>query len=176
MDRRPVLGARLPMVGAGLVTGALAAVLGLIDFLTIGRAREHTAGWVHAIGNGAALALALASLLLRLGDEAAVLPWGLALSAIITVIVAVTGYTGGELAYRHMIGVTGHGGEEGGDQQAHEPAGREHRHACMTATRGSDNNIAIQRMALVSQLLNRRQVPARQARRRRTSCGDCCSL
>jgi uncharacterized membrane protein len=122
--------ASLWLVGAGLVTGALAAVFGLIDFLTIGRAREHTAGWVHALGNSAALALALVSLLLRLGDEAAAaLPWGLMLSAVTTATLAVTGYTGGELAYRHMIGVTGHGGEESGEEHAHQPAGHKHHHA-----------------------------------------------
>ena len=121
--------ASLWLVGAGLVMGALAAVFGIVDFLTIGWAREHSAGWVHAIGNGAALALTLVSLLLRQSDAAAaVLPWGLALSALITLIIAVTGYTGGELAYRHMIGVTGHGGEESSKKHAHQPAGRQHHH------------------------------------------------
>lgn len=111
------------LVGAGFATGVLAAISGLIDFLTISRAREHTIGWVHALGNGAVLALALISLLLRLSDPvAAVLPWGIALSAIIAVIVAVTGYAGGELVYRHLIGVTGHGGDAGGAGHGHHPA------------------------------------------------------
>jgi Predicted membrane protein (DUF2231) len=67
------------------------------------------------------LLLAAVSWLLRLSDPAAaVLPWGLALSAVTVGLLLVTGWTGGELAYRHMVGVTGHGG--------HEPthAGEEH--------------------------------------------------
>ena len=39
---------------------------------------------------------------------AAVLPWGLILSAMTASILAVTGWLGGELTLRHMIGVTGH--------------------------------------------------------------------
>lgn len=101
--------ASLWLVGAGLVTGLMAAILGLVDFLTIERVRAHTAGWIHFIGNAVALVLALISLLLRRGDpEAAVLPWGLALSAVIAIILAVTGWYGGELAYRHKIGIIEH--------------------------------------------------------------------
>lgn len=47
----------------------------------------------------------------RLDDAAAaVLPWGLTLSAINAALLGVTGWYGGELSYRHRIGVTGHGG------------------------------------------------------------------
>jgi uncharacterized membrane protein len=101
--------AGLWLTGAGAWLGLLAAIPGLIDFATVDRARVHRIGWVHALGNGAVLALAILSWLLRLGDaEAAVLPWGLALSAVIAALLTVTGWIGGELAYRHMIGVTGH--------------------------------------------------------------------
>lgn len=94
------------LVGAGLVMGALAAVFGLTDFLTIERARTGHAGWVHFLGNAVALVLALVSLLLRIGDPAAaVLPGGLVLSFIIVAILLVTGWLGGELAYRYKIGV-----------------------------------------------------------------------
>jgi uncharacterized membrane protein len=94
------------LVGAGLVMGALAAVFGLIDFLTIARARAGSTGWVHFLGNLVAVILALVSLLLRVGDPAAaVLPGGLVLSFIIVGILLVTGWMGGELAYRHKIGV-----------------------------------------------------------------------
>jgi FtsP/CotA-like multicopper oxidase with cupredoxin domain/uncharacterized membrane protein len=102
--------AALWLTAAGVAFAALAALPGLVDFLTIERARVHRIGWVHALGNGAVLLLAAASWLLRLGDPvAAVLPWGLALSALTVGLLLVTGWTGGELAYRHMVGVTGHG-------------------------------------------------------------------
>ena len=103
--------ASLWLVGAGLVGGATAAVFGLIDFLSIGRAREHSAGWIHFIGNSTVLVLSLVSLLLRWAHPAAaVLPWGLTISAVVGAILLITGWFGGELAYRHMIGVIGHKG------------------------------------------------------------------
>jgi uncharacterized membrane protein len=99
--------AALGLTAAGVGFGALAAIPGLVDFLTIQRARVHRIGWVHALGNGAVLVLAAVSWLLRLGDPAAaVLPWGLALSALTVGLLLMTGSTGGELAYRHMVGVT----------------------------------------------------------------------
>lgn len=98
--------AALWLVGVGLLMGALAALLGLIDFLSIGRARAHAMGWIHALGNAAALLLSLLNWLIRLGDPAAVLPWGLVLSALVAAILGVTGWAGGELSYRQRIGVT----------------------------------------------------------------------
>jgi FtsP/CotA-like multicopper oxidase with cupredoxin domain/uncharacterized membrane protein len=105
--------AALWLTASGVGLGALAALPGLVDFLTIQRARVHRIGWVHALGNAAVLLLAMVSWLLRLGDPAAaVLPWGLALSTLTVGLLLVTGWTGGELAYRHLVGVTGHGGHE----------------------------------------------------------------
>lgn len=99
------------LVGAGFVTGILAAGAGLIDFFTIDRARAVTDGWVHFIGNAGVLVLAFVNLILRTADlEGAILPWGLTLSAITTVLLGVTGWYGGELSYRYKIGVVEEGG------------------------------------------------------------------
>jgi uncharacterized membrane protein len=93
------------LAGAGLVTGLAAAVTGLIDFLAIPRAREGRAGWVHYIGNAAVLLLTLWNVLHRLSDPAAaVLPLGIVLSGAVALILLVTGWMGGELAYRYKIG------------------------------------------------------------------------
>jgi uncharacterized membrane protein len=98
--------ASLWLVAAGLATGALAAAVGAIEFATIKRARGPT-GKVHAIGNAAALLLATISLLLRLRNpESAVVPIGLVLSFLTTGILLITGWMGGELAYRLKIGMT----------------------------------------------------------------------
>lgn len=98
--------AALWLVGAGLVTGAVAAAAGLVDFFSIERARTHQDGWIHFIGNAAVIVLAFVSLLLRVDDmEGAILPWGLVLSAVIAVLLVVTGWYGGELSYRYKIGV-----------------------------------------------------------------------
>lgn len=108
--------ASLWLAGAGLVTGALAALAGLIDFLSIRRVRDLTAGWIHFLGNGTALLLTLWSVLHRIGDPVgAVLPLGLILSIIVAGILGVTGWYGGELAYRHKIGMIGGGHAEADD-------------------------------------------------------------
>jgi len=97
------------LIVGGLATGALGALAGLIDFLTIDRAREHAAGWIHFIGNASVLVISAVNLWIRAGNRAqAIVPWGLLLSVIVAGMLAVTGWLGGELVFRHMIGVTGH--------------------------------------------------------------------
>ncbi|MGE5537072.1 MAG: DUF2231 domain-containing protein [Gemmatimonas sp.] len=97
--------ASLWLVAAGLTTGAAAAVVGLIEFSTIKRARGPT-GKAHFIGNAVVLVLAAISLLLRIRNaETAVIPVGLVLSFLTSGVLLMTGWLGGELAYRLKIGV-----------------------------------------------------------------------
>jgi uncharacterized membrane protein len=99
------------LVGAGVVMGLLAAVFGFIDFVTIERARQGSTGWIHFLGNLLAVVLSFASLLVRIGDaKSGILPWGLTLSVIVVGLLLVTGWMGGELAYRYKIGVIDDGG------------------------------------------------------------------
>jgi uncharacterized membrane protein len=91
---------------AGIATALLAAVFGLIDFASLRPARAHGAGWIHALGNVAAVALSAVNLWLRFGDPRdAIMPVGMVLSAAVALLLGVTGWYGGELAYRHRIGV-----------------------------------------------------------------------
>ncbi len=97
------------LVSGGLLSGLWAAIFGATDFLTISRARSHPAGWIHAGGNVLAVALTAVSAGLRMRNpEGAVRPAGLVLSALVGTILTVTGWFGGELSYRHGIGVVGH--------------------------------------------------------------------
>jgi uncharacterized membrane protein len=106
------------LVGAGVVMGGLAAIFGIIDLLTIERVRSAT-GWTHFLGNLLVVVLSLVSLLLRRGDHAgAIAPAGLILSFIVVGILLVTGWLGGELAYRFKIGVI----EEGASPSGVAPA------------------------------------------------------
>jgi len=101
------------LIGAGLVMGAVAAVFGLIDFVTIRRVRSLAAGWMHFLGNAAALLLSLWNLLQRTNaPDMTVTQTGLILSAVVVAILVVTGWLGGELAYRHRIGVIEPEGED----------------------------------------------------------------
>lgn len=98
------------LVGSGAVTGLAAGAVGAVDYMGVPRASALGLGKLHAASNVAAIVLALASWLLRLGDPAAaVLPLGLVLSALVAAILGVTGWAGGELAYRYRIGVTERG-------------------------------------------------------------------
>lgn len=99
------------LIVAGLVTGIVAAAVGMIDFWTIDRARSVMAGWVHMVGNGIVLLLAAVSLGFRWVEPVGfVIPWGLVISTAIAVLLLITGWYGGELAYRHRIGVIEHHG------------------------------------------------------------------
>ena len=96
------------MLGAGIVMGLAAGAVGAIDYLTIRRAREKATGRLHAYGNPVALGLAAASLALRRGGKPAG-PGAMAVTAAMTALLGVTAWAGGELSYRHMVGVAGHG-------------------------------------------------------------------
>lgn len=90
---------------AGIVMGAFAAVLGLIDFTGIKRARSAT-GWVHMAGNVLVMALSVISLMLRWNAPVDGLEsGGFVLSIIVSLLLVGTGWLGGELAYRHRVGV-----------------------------------------------------------------------
>lgn len=104
------------LLGAGIATGLAAGAVGAVDYFTIRRARQKTVGKIHAYGNPIALMLATASLLARRGDgddtpgDAA-----LGLNLACAGVLGVTGWAGGELSYRHMVGVIGEN-----DQHDHE--------------------------------------------------------
>lgn len=104
------------LIVAGFVSGVIAAMAGLTDFLTIPRARVHRAGWIHMTGNVLVLIISFANAALRIGSPTArIVPWGLTLSLFTAALLGVTGWYGGELVFRHMIGVTGHGRADHGD-------------------------------------------------------------
>jgi uncharacterized membrane protein len=96
------------LIGAGFISGLLAAATGLSDFLKIDRVRKRSAGWIHLLGNVAALGLTLINWWIRFDDPAeAVLPLGIVLSILVATSLGVTGWYGAELAYRHKIAVIG---------------------------------------------------------------------
>jgi uncharacterized membrane protein len=92
---------------AGGIGGALsAAPFGLVDFVSIRAARERPEAWLHAIGNFTVVALAASSLALRSGSDDRRPPGAaVVLSGAGASLLLVTGWLGGELAYRHRIGV-----------------------------------------------------------------------
>ncbi len=95
------------LLGLGVVTALIAALAGFADFLGDSRIRRLSDAWQHMIGNLVAVALAIASLIMRLeaGAEAAVVPVGLLMSTAVVVILVFTGWKGGELVFRHRVAV-----------------------------------------------------------------------
>lgn len=101
------------LIVAGLVTGLLAAITGLLDFIRIGRVRKHTAGWAHMYANVTALVVTAINLGLRVGNPVDNLLFtGLILSVIVATLLGISGWYGGELVYRHKIAVIGYGDKE----------------------------------------------------------------
>jgi uncharacterized membrane protein len=93
------------LIAAGLVMGALAALAGLTDFIARPQVRRHSVAALHFAGNAIVLVLAAINLALRWKQPATpILPWGLVISAATTALLGITGWLGGELAYRYGIG------------------------------------------------------------------------
>ena len=89
----------------GTATGAVAAPLGLVDFLTVPAARRAPEAWLHGLGNVAALGLAVVNVRERLDDAEEGARRGWLLSGAAAALLAVTGWLGGELSYRRSVGV-----------------------------------------------------------------------
>jgi uncharacterized membrane protein len=96
------------LIGAGFISGLVAAVTGMSDFLRIDRVRKRSAGWIHMTGNIAAMALTLVNWILRWNNvEGAIWPVGIIISVIVASLLAITGWYGAELIYRHKVAVIG---------------------------------------------------------------------
>jgi uncharacterized membrane protein len=95
------------MIAAGVVTGLLAAVFGLMDFLKIpSGTRAKRIGAMHGGGNVVVVVLFAASWLLRRGGHPADPPTlAIALAALGGGIATITGWLGGELVDRLGVGV-----------------------------------------------------------------------
>ena len=93
------------LVSVGVVIGILAALAGLVDLLSSPAIRAQGPAWPHALGNILVLILATINMLIHTRDAwTSVVPWGLALSAATVLILAVTGWLGWSLVYRHRVG------------------------------------------------------------------------
>lgn len=96
------------LIGLGGLAGILAALIGMADFIRIRKVRRRTAGWAHMLINVAVLILTFINLGLRLDDpETTILPIGIVLSSVVATLLAIGGWYGGELSFRHKIGVIG---------------------------------------------------------------------
>ncbi len=90
----------------GIASGLVAGALGATDFLGRREIRRHRSAWLHGLGNLSALGMSTVSLIARRRrGETFVVPAGLAMSLAAGGVLLMTGWLGGELSYRHRIGV-----------------------------------------------------------------------
>jgi uncharacterized membrane protein len=80
------------LVTAGVIVGYVALLVGLIELLTVRRLRRRL-NWPVSIAYVVALILATIDMLVHTRDAwTSVVPWGLALSALVVLILLVTGW------------------------------------------------------------------------------------
>jgi uncharacterized membrane protein len=94
------------MIGAGVITGLLAAVPGTVDWLEIPRAtRAKRIGLIHGVGNVTVVTLFAVSWYLR-RDTPTLPPTGAVVAGLLGAgLAVVTGWLGGELVDRLGVGV-----------------------------------------------------------------------
>ena len=97
--------ASLWLLGVGLVTAALAATTGLIDYMGDDRIRRLGHALQHMLANVAAVVVELVNLITRLGNDEAIGSLGVYLSGAAVLILLFSGWRGGDLVYVHHVGV-----------------------------------------------------------------------
>ncbi|MGY4397361.1 putative membrane protein [Sphingomonas sp. UYAg733] len=94
------------LITGGLIMGVFAGIAGLIDFIASKRIRRARPAWPHSVGNALVLILSLFNAFVHSRDGwTSVVPTGIILSGIVTVLVIVTSWLGALLVYRHRVGV-----------------------------------------------------------------------
>lgn len=91
--------------GMAFWTGVAASVVGIAELLLVRGIRLLEASWSHAVAAMTLVAIAGANWGLRLLDPSAILPHGLALSALGSVMVGFAGWHGGKLVFDHGVGI-----------------------------------------------------------------------
>lgn len=98
--------AGLWLAGVGALGGWIASIFGLIDLLTVREIRQKITAWCHAILAVMMLSLASLNWLLRYqaqGENSQF--WGVYLSMLTALLIALAAYLGGRLVYEHAVGV-----------------------------------------------------------------------
>jgi uncharacterized membrane protein len=94
------------LLTVGLIVSVFVVIAGLVDFFGDRRIRNLRAAWIHGLGNAVALILAIFNAFIHSRDAyTSVVPTGLILSAVVVLILLVTGWNGWEMVYRYRVGV-----------------------------------------------------------------------
>jgi uncharacterized membrane protein len=93
------------VLGVGLVMAALAAVAGLTDYLGDQQLRGLGDALKHMLANVTAVVLEIVNFALRLRNPDFIGSTGVWISAVVVLILLYSGWKGGNLVYRHGVGV-----------------------------------------------------------------------
>lgn len=91
--------------GMAFWSGVAASIVGTGELLLVRGIRLLEASWSHAVAAMTLVAIAGANWGLRLVDTDSILPHGLALSALASVMVGFAGWHGGKLVFDHGVGI-----------------------------------------------------------------------
>jgi uncharacterized membrane protein len=113
------------LLGFGLATAALAAATGFIDYMGDDRIRRLGPAIRHMIANVTVVVLEIVNLAVRLTnpDDGTIGSLGVYLSGIAVLVLGYSGWLGGELVYRHRVGVQETVDEFSGYDDGHAEAG-----------------------------------------------------
>jgi uncharacterized membrane protein len=94
------------LLTAGLIMAFFAIIAGLIDFLFSRRIRAQRPAWFHVLGSIIVIVLSVLNAFVHSRDGyTAVVPEGLALSAIVVLVMIFTNWMGRDIVYRDRVGV-----------------------------------------------------------------------
>lgn len=95
------------LAATGAILGAVSGLAGAIDLFTVCRIRRLVTAWGHGILAVMLLSLAAFNFMLRWGPDPAamIMPWGVYVSALTVLLIAITGLLGGQLVYEYGVGV-----------------------------------------------------------------------
>ena len=98
---------RVGLWAAGLSfwTGVAASIVGTAELLLVRGIRVREASWSHAVAAMTLVAITGANWGLRLAYPESILPHGLALSGLASVMAGFAGWHGGKLVFDHGIGI-----------------------------------------------------------------------
>ncbi|HET7317148.1 MAG TPA: DUF2231 domain-containing protein [Sphingomicrobium sp.] len=93
------------LLGIGIIMGLAAAAAGLTDFMGDDRIRRLGDAVKHMLANVTAVVLSVVNFFIRLDNNDAISGIGIILSAVVVLILLYSGWKGGDLVFRHGIGV-----------------------------------------------------------------------
>lgn len=93
------------LLGTGIVTAALAATAGLTDFMGDEQIRSMSHALQHMLANVTVVVLEIVNFVARFNSDSSIASIGVYLSAVTVLVLLFSGWRGGDLVFRHGVGV-----------------------------------------------------------------------